>query len=824
MGQLILYSMAELLPVIRKVLPKKRFSLVEIGSEAGTMTREILEMVERGAIETYTIIEPYPIDFLKDIARRDGVELVCATSREGLEKIPLADVYLIDGDHNYYTVFQETSIILNRCKQENRAAILLYHDVCWPWDRRDLYYTPEVIPSGFRHDHSYNLGVTLEHDNLTPDGFRSAGTFAAANHRGGPRNGVRTGIEDALQEHEGWELHVVPAIFGLGVVIPRHHPEYSRIVGELSPFDNNELIGKLERNRIELFLAVQKAQDELDRIQPLACQAPRSSAAAVPFSSPEPDEWRRDDSLAELRESVRESKDALIALDFLDLLVHRAFSETEFMQELHHRLSNSGNLVYPFTVEEFEKLRYSARKSAALPAAGDEMPAKPGRYDVYYHLRSVLRNPAEAAAVEYGTLLDLLSVNAPLVGLVREIQKEGRRVAILVEDEWYSEELVEFLEKLGLEKDRLILQRLSGDVQRELQSLAPSGNSKILHLSAGTGGEMDSESGRIRTLPWPGKRSFIRERGEIVESRVVGPATGKRVAAVSDVPEGMPPNQRNINPISPDVVYRLAPSLCHFFDWCLESFQTAGISRIIVLPDDGAFLSAMLGQASAASGILREITILDASEKELFLGSMESPLDARLSRLLKFEKQYGYLEVLDAVGCPPDALPGEVLASLNRRDQRDSRLNWLHHITHGALKPVLEARILSCRNKILSQLRTAAEGAGLLGLVDLKWSGAAQDCLNRLLRDGGSRARVQGFYFSSGGTSGQDCACEDARSFWDRIDASGILLSPLWMTSDTASETAKGALSTDSEDRNLARLKEGISNFHKIWLESRRRG
>ena len=72
------------------------------------------------------------------------------------------DVYLIDGDHNYYTVTKELELIHSRCKS---GDLLLFNDVTGAWARRDLYYDPEFIPNEFR---------------------------------GGKRQGVRTAIEDFL--------------------------------------------------------------------------------------------------------------------------------------------------------------------------------------------------------------------------------------------------------------------------------------------------------------------------------------------------------------------------------------------------------------------------------------------------------------------------------------------------------------------------------------------------------------------------------------------------------------------------------------------------
>ena len=59
----------------------------------------------------------------------------------------LADVVVIDGDHNYYTVSEELRLIGERAPGAD-LPLLLFHDVCWPHARRDDYFAPERDPGG----------------------------------------------------------------------------------------------------------------------------------------------------------------------------------------------------------------------------------------------------------------------------------------------------------------------------------------------------------------------------------------------------------------------------------------------------------------------------------------------------------------------------------------------------------------------------------------------------------------------------------------------------------------------------------------------------
>ena len=56
------------------------------------------------------------------------------------------DVYLVDGDHNYYTVSKELELIYTYCKV---GDIVLFNDVVGEWSRHDQYYDPEFIPAEY---------------------------------------------------------------------------------------------------------------------------------------------------------------------------------------------------------------------------------------------------------------------------------------------------------------------------------------------------------------------------------------------------------------------------------------------------------------------------------------------------------------------------------------------------------------------------------------------------------------------------------------------------------------------------------------------------
>ena len=123
------------------------------------------------------------------------VRLVRTTSLKYLESLPPSvkfDCVLIDGDHNYYTVYNELRLLTPHLKPHTH---LFLHDVLWPYGRRDLYYDPQTIPAEFRHD--YQKGGVVEGQNeLSPEG-RNPRLWHAVSE-GGPSNGVMAAIEAFL--------------------------------------------------------------------------------------------------------------------------------------------------------------------------------------------------------------------------------------------------------------------------------------------------------------------------------------------------------------------------------------------------------------------------------------------------------------------------------------------------------------------------------------------------------------------------------------------------------------------------------------------------
>lgn len=260
---LLIHSMAELASIIFPALEVANCSTVtEIGSEGGSMTAQLLEFVKQRS-GWMTSIDPAPSAAAEALLRGTPFGVLHRDiSIRALPTCPPTDVYLIDGDHNYFTVVQELLRIERMQKQGGKPFFAIMHDVGWPCAYRDLYYNPDLIPEEWRHPHSWDRGLNLDDPGTVESGFRGCGVWACALQEGGERNGVLKAAEDFIAARDGRiRMALIPAVFGLGVLYSEDAPWAEALQKQLAPYDRNPLLAILERNRLENYLRVIEYQD-----------------------------------------------------------------------------------------------------------------------------------------------------------------------------------------------------------------------------------------------------------------------------------------------------------------------------------------------------------------------------------------------------------------------------------------------------------------------------------------------------------------------------------------------------------------------------------
>lgn len=206
-----------ILPIIEAVKPQR---IMEIGAEAGENTKNILDYCRTAGCEV-DIIDPAPKSELHDVLQEfEGIYSYYPL--KGLEAIPLAprpDLVLMDGDHNWYTVYHELAALIPAGDPETDIPVVLFHDVAWPYGRRDMYYNSSDIPEAFLKPHA-RMGMVPGHSELRTDGMNSG--FANAATEGGPMNGVLTAVEDFIAAApDAYSFWTLPFFNGFGVLVPK---------------------------------------------------------------------------------------------------------------------------------------------------------------------------------------------------------------------------------------------------------------------------------------------------------------------------------------------------------------------------------------------------------------------------------------------------------------------------------------------------------------------------------------------------------------------------------------------------------------------------
>lgn len=200
-------------------LAKKRHwkSFCEIGASLGSSTDRLLAL----PTVSITLVDPcLDVDLAAKYGQEPRVALRRGLSLDVLPSLNASfDCILVDGDHNWYTVYRELEIIHWK-KLVNHGGVIFVDDVEWPYGRRDMYYQPEAIPPSYRHRYARRGMVRGVRELEAHFGLNHQ--FCNALHEGGKQNGVMTAVEDFLHAHRAeYRFFRLQKDAGLGAILPR---------------------------------------------------------------------------------------------------------------------------------------------------------------------------------------------------------------------------------------------------------------------------------------------------------------------------------------------------------------------------------------------------------------------------------------------------------------------------------------------------------------------------------------------------------------------------------------------------------------------------
>lgn len=233
--------------------------IVEIGALRGDTTILMLERL--GPDVELHVIDPVPAFDPSEHEKEFPGRYVFHRdlSHNVLPTLPPVDVALVDGDHNWYTVYHELKYLEQVARDAGKPLpLMILHDVCWPYGRRDLYYSPEQIPEEFRQPYA-QAGMMPGKEKLVFVGGLNP-TMNNAIEEGGPRNGVMTGVDDFVAEYDKpVRVLVLPIYFGLAIVASEEllaaRPKLAELLDWLEGADGRgELLDLAEETRLRAMI------------------------------------------------------------------------------------------------------------------------------------------------------------------------------------------------------------------------------------------------------------------------------------------------------------------------------------------------------------------------------------------------------------------------------------------------------------------------------------------------------------------------------------------------------------------------------------------
>ncbi len=234
--------------------------IVEVGALAGQTTELMLQRL--GPQAELHVVDPVPQFDPSEHERKFGGQYIFHRdlSLNVLGKLEPMDAALLDGDHNWYTVRNELEQLADVARETGTPLpVLVLHDVCFPYGRRDLYYAPDEIPEEFRQPYAQR-GINPTKKKLVPRRGGMNPTMHNAVTEGGPRNGVMTGIEDFIEAYEKpLRTLVLPIYFGLAIIVEEErlatNPDLARVLDELEGAERRQdLLELAEETRIQSLL------------------------------------------------------------------------------------------------------------------------------------------------------------------------------------------------------------------------------------------------------------------------------------------------------------------------------------------------------------------------------------------------------------------------------------------------------------------------------------------------------------------------------------------------------------------------------------------
>lgn len=234
--------------VINEILKdSKSKNILLIGFKSGNLIEFILKYVKINSGKLMCIDSKPKINVDDIVADKNNFTLFRQDSLIKLADFQDYDAVFIDGNPNWYTVYNELNIIENNCK---KFPLIFICNAVFPNERRDAYYYFDNIPSHYQQINSKKLIIFRDITNESKKIVFKDDHYHAI-YSNTEKNGVLTAIEDYVQKTTlNVDKTLIDSETGLIFLFFKNHPIYKKFseLGLTNDFYNfkvkNEYLNK----------------------------------------------------------------------------------------------------------------------------------------------------------------------------------------------------------------------------------------------------------------------------------------------------------------------------------------------------------------------------------------------------------------------------------------------------------------------------------------------------------------------------------------------------------------------------------------------------
>lgn len=258
---------------------------------------------------------------------------------------PLADPARADLAISGASTYESVRTLLSQIRE--RPAVAVLGGTGWPCGRRDARASVDDLETDERLRYAFRCPVPGE---LALSDESSPVAFATV--EGGPRNGVRTAIEDACRDAPGvWDVRLLPGFGGIAIMLPAALASAERWAAIAPAGLAGETLSRLELANVQLRLDRERLLRELDARDRSLDETARAMRQAVADC-----EDRLAAALGEADRSARE-------------LTSRVASDRDERRRLEQRVATATRDMQASAERERERAQGRERALAAEQAA-----------------------------------------------------------------------------------------------------------------------------------------------------------------------------------------------------------------------------------------------------------------------------------------------------------------------------------------------------------------------------------------------------------------------------------------------------------------------